>query len=971
MAKLKFWKISTSINTFIKYLICNENNVKKIFSNEKLHLDTNDQEWKILINDKNQKKVEFSFKRSSYELIRVLYYLQIIVDSDKNKTINTYKNDTLKDYIFTFNVSDNTEKSINKHITNVFVNKFLRNLDLNDFFQNETIDQKNKDFVLTIFLSLLHYKKHNDYLTKKELFEYYYEPKQNDSNFKHFKQYKEFVENYFKDQIISNELITKFENYWAKTNDENKANPNNQTNINKTKNKPDFLRTAKTQQEKDNKKFNFEEYSDSCELVTNWKLPLISNDNSIEVTKLDGTKKLASDNGDAYIFNLVWLIKFLNKNETIKMSIPVFQRNYVWTIDNIEKLLEDINDISNKQNNENHFLGSIISVLVKEESIDNIQIIDGQQRLTTLFLITKAFIIFLYNNREEITKFTNEQIKQLSHLKDIFFNREFIIDRFSRIGGNPDYEALKQILSNDELDNKNNHIFMNLRDIVEWFEEKPKEFKEWANFANALFNNLILNLVILKNVDEFKTFESLNTNAKKLNAIESLKNKFCWYENFKESIFKNKEEFQQKYNDLITKKFLLKKDENIIEVKRFNEFVDSLSALNLCKDEDLKRFEKNDKDDEYYNKSWFFIIEIINKKFTLKNNWKACLKYFSKYIDIYNDLTIKDKFTNNNCNFYLISDYLLILTNKKKKNYIPLLVYLLEKIFTEDVLYDFDNNGNFDKSKLRINIEEYVSVIANFSLRNVLLNTRGQSILNSVIKLIKLIDNDINKNNINSIKNINLSKKFLDVFNSNNQMEIKNIKNFYNKMLDEKVSDIHLAYLIRFETYLTFFLDDTQINKNKDTKVFFYPPSNADNEKADLTIEHMYSQSLKDERFNIVKNNIGNLIPLTKEYNSALNNKEFKDKKQRYKNAPIIQNLWLYKGLNEEQITKLYNEFTKINEKLKSNKIDVNEDVFKEALMSLKLSDKEELQPEQIKKRTQAIALVLSIALFNEDWDVE
>lgn len=133
----------------------------------------------------------------------------------------------------------------------------------------------------------------------------------------------------------------------------------------------------------------------------------------------------------------------------------------------------------------------------------------------------------------------------------------------------------------------------------------------------------------------------------------------------------------------------------------------------------------------------------------------------------------------------------------------------------------------------------------------------------------------------------------------------------------------------------------------------------------------MYSQSLKDERFNIVKNNIGNLIPLTKEYNSALNNKEFKDKKQRYKNAPIIQNLWLYKGLNEEQITKLYNEFTKINEKLKSNKIDVNEDVFKEALMSLKLSDKEELQPEQIKKRTQAIALVLSIALFNEDWDVE
>ncbi|ACI60244.1 conserved hypothetical protein [Ureaplasma urealyticum serovar 10 str. ATCC 33699] len=49
--------------------------------------------------------------------------------------------------------------------------------------------------------------------------------------------------------------------------------------------------------------------------------------------------------------------------------------------------------------------------------------------------------------------------------------------------------------------------------------------------------------------------------------------------------------------------------------------------------------------------------------------------------------------------------------------------------------------------------------------------------------------------------------------------------------------------------------------------------------------------------------------------------------------------------MNEEETTKLYNEFTEINGKSRSNKIYINEDVFKEAFASLKLSDKEDLYP--------------------------
>lgn len=63
-----------------------------------------------------------------------------------------------------------------------------------------------------------------------------------------------------------------------------------------------------------------------------------------------------------------------------KYLIPIYQRNYAWGKDEIEALLDDI-----KGSKEGYFIGS----LVVREKGEFFEVIDGQQRLTTLFLILK------------------------------------------------------------------------------------------------------------------------------------------------------------------------------------------------------------------------------------------------------------------------------------------------------------------------------------------------------------------------------------------------------------------------------------------------------------------------------------------------------------------------------------------------------------------------------------------------------
>lgn len=98
---------------------------------------------------------------------------------------------------------------------------------------------------------------------------------------------------------------------------------------------------------------------------------------------------------------------FDNKRQYI---IPVYQRNYDWKKDNC---LELFNDIISAYNSEStHFLGTIVQVQLDEDNgIKRYIIIDGQQRMTSIYLLLKAMFDLSKNAEEK------------ENISELLFNR--------------------------------------------------------------------------------------------------------------------------------------------------------------------------------------------------------------------------------------------------------------------------------------------------------------------------------------------------------------------------------------------------------------------------------------------------------------------------------------------------------------------------------------------------------------------
>ena len=70
-------------------------------------------------------------------------------------------------------------------------------------------------------------------------------------------------------------------------------------------------------------------------------------------------------------------------------TVPIYQRNYAWGAAQIEQLISDIQDAVARQESgqeSGYFLGNLV-VTPRDKSGNNFEVIDGQQRLTTLYLL--------------------------------------------------------------------------------------------------------------------------------------------------------------------------------------------------------------------------------------------------------------------------------------------------------------------------------------------------------------------------------------------------------------------------------------------------------------------------------------------------------------------------------------------------------------------------------------------------------
>jgi uncharacterized protein with ParB-like and HNH nuclease domain len=81
------------------------------------------------------------------------------------------------------------------------------------------------------------------------------------------------------------------------------------------------------------------------------------------------------------------IAELFSADNKIRFHIPKYQREYVWSKWNWEALFDDLEESSG-----GHFLGSIICINTETDSAKpaDLELVDGQQRMTTLSLLYLA-----------------------------------------------------------------------------------------------------------------------------------------------------------------------------------------------------------------------------------------------------------------------------------------------------------------------------------------------------------------------------------------------------------------------------------------------------------------------------------------------------------------------------------------------------------------------------------------------------
>lgn len=232
----------------------------------------------------------------------------------------------------------------------------------------------------------------------------------------------------------------------------------------------------------------------------------------------------------------------LSSGSTSKFVIPDYQRPYNWSDDEINTLFEDLweatlDSITNQSSNKTFFLGSIVTFYNKEKKEQ--EIIDGQQRITTLFLLLRAIYTELSKNEQKNEKEENfiNEISPCLWMKDKYTNNYFkdqilidskIIENTADKENINQNEVLKEILKTGKVnEGATDNYSKNYLKLKELFEEKSKnEAIKIFDFIYYILNNAIL-LPITTNDEEtaLTIFSTLNDRGLPLSDADIFKAK--------------------------------------------------------------------------------------------------------------------------------------------------------------------------------------------------------------------------------------------------------------------------------------------------------------------------------------------------------------------------------------------------------------------------------------------------------------
>ena len=209
--------------------------------------------------------------------------------------------------------------------------------------------------------------------------------------------------------------------------------------------------------------------------------------------------------------------KFLATNETT-FAIPVYQRNYDWTLFQCKQLFQDIIETGKNDKTNAHFIGSIVYVhddVYTASGLTELTIIDGQQRLTTITLI----YIALYRLAKELDNQMLVNRIQKTYLINEFAPEE---EKLKLKPTENNKEALRHILNS-----KNGEEFKGYSKIIENFDYFRSVIiaENFEVIQRGLSKLIFVDIALDRQKDNpQRIFESLNSTGLELSQADLIRN---------------------------------------------------------------------------------------------------------------------------------------------------------------------------------------------------------------------------------------------------------------------------------------------------------------------------------------------------------------------------------------------------------------------------------------------------------------
>lgn len=230
-------------------------------------------------------------------------------------------------------------------------------------------------------------------------------------------------------------------------------------------------------------------------------------------------------------------IKRLFEDKKSDFLIPDYQRPYAWGEEECQTLWEDLfefafpgGDSTKFNKDEEYYLGPIVTFKNQDGKLE---IIDGQQRLTTLMLLLRAFHARFENVKDEKSIKTCENIgKCIWKTDEIGFPDTSALKINSEVATDNDKEEFLEILRQGSVKNGQKSKYAV---IYNFFQEKINDFLNAYPTYFPLFPTRILNNCILLPIEAedqntaLRIFSTLNDRGMPLSDADIFKAQFYKY----------------------------------------------------------------------------------------------------------------------------------------------------------------------------------------------------------------------------------------------------------------------------------------------------------------------------------------------------------------------------------------------------------------------------------------------------------